>query len=125
MPPTMSLASARIANGLEAANPAYEGVSVAIAPALLRRIWIGPVKAMSLPRRIYVTQEIFDKIIAGNARRLLAHESAHIEQWKQYGRVGFLARYLTDYVRNRLRGLPHTEAYRAIPFEKEASSRIE
>lgn len=125
MPPTIGLAAARAANGLDADNPVYERVKIAVAPDWLRSVWIGPVNAMALPRTIYVTQELFDRIIAGKARSLLAHESVHIEQWKEHGRLGFLGRYLTDYLRNRLRGLPHTEAYRAIRFEKEASSRIE
>jgi hypothetical protein len=125
MPPTISLAAARTANGLDADDPAYERVQIAVAPAWLRSIWVGPVDAMALPRTVYVTQEWFDRIIAGRARQLLAHESVHVEQWKKYGRVGFLRRYVTDYVSNRIHGLPHTEAYRAIGFEKEASSRIE
>jgi hypothetical protein len=125
VPPTIGLAAARAANGLAADNPAYEGVTIAVAPDWMRSLWIGPVNAMALPRTIYVTDELFDRIITGNARSLLAHESVHIEQWKRHGRFGFLGPYLADYVRNRLRGLPHTAAYRAIRFEKEASSRIE
>jgi hypothetical protein len=51
---------------------------------------------------------------------LLRHELVHVEQWRRYGVVGFLARYLTPYVRARLRGYPHWAAYRRIPFEIEA-----
>lgn len=126
MPPeTMSLAAARVANGLDAHDPRYDQVKVAVAPAWLRKAWIGPVRAMALPRHIYVSQDWFDRIAAGQAKELLAHESVHIDQWRRHGRIGFLAKYLGDYLRGRAAGLPHAAAYRAIPFERDASSRIE
>ena len=126
MPPrTMSLSAARVANGLDAEDPRYDRVTVAIAPSWLQTIWIGDVRAMSLPRHIYVSEEWFDKVADGRAKKLLTHESVHIEQWGRHGRVGFLAKYLTDYVRGRAAGLAHADAYRAIGFEREASSRIE
>ena len=43
----------------------------------------------------------------------------------KYGVVGFLVRYLGDYVRGRAMGLPHHVAYRAIRFEREAVERSE
>ncbi|MGE3620895.1 MAG: DUF4157 domain-containing protein [Acidimicrobiia bacterium] len=55
--------------------------------------------------------------------RLLAHERVHVEQWRRWGVVGFLARYLGAYARWRLRGYPHRAAYRRIPFEVEAEWR--
>ncbi len=42
-----------------------------------------------------------------------------------YGVVGFLVRYLGDYLRGRALGLPHHVAYRAIRFEREAVERSE
>src|SRR4051794_6822985 len=54
---------------------------------------------------------------------LLRHELEHVRQWKEFGVVGFLVRYLTPYVRWRLRGYPHWGAYRRIPFEVEAEWR--
>ena len=51
---------------------------------------------------------------------LLAHELVHVRQWRERGAVRFLWRYLGSYVRGRLRGLAHRDAYAAIPFEHEA-----
>ena len=53
-------------------------------------------------------------------RGLLAHELVHVRQWRELGPLRFLWRYLGAYVRGRLRGLGHREAYAAIPFEREA-----
>ena len=53
-------------------------------------------------------------------RGLLAHELVHVRQWRELGAVPFLWRYLRAYVRGRLHGLPHRDAYNAIPFEREA-----
>ena len=51
---------------------------------------------------------------------LLRHELEHVRQWREFGVLGFLVRYLAPYVRWRLRGYPHWGAYRRIPFEIEA-----
>ncbi len=60
--------------------------------------------------------------VAGD-QRLLRHELVHVEQWRRHGLVGFSARYLGSYLRWRLRGHVHWDAYRRIPFEIEASWR--
>jgi hypothetical protein len=52
--------------------------------------------------------------------RLARHEAVHVGQWRRHGVVGFLTRYLGSYVRWRLRGHGHWDAYRHIPFEIEA-----
>ena len=125
MASTLTLAEALAVNGVEEIKPEYASVKVSVAPALLRRAWSGTVRAMTLPRKVFVSQEWFDRIVAGRAARLLRHESVHVDQWRRHGRVGFLTKYLWDYLRLRASGLPHQEAYRAIPFEKEAVSRSE
>ena len=125
MPSTLTLSEALVVNGVDEINPDYDTVKVSVAPSWLRRVWIGNVRAMTLPRRIFVSQEWFDRIVAGRAARLLRHESVHVDQWRRHGRVGFLSRYLWDYLRLRASGLSHQKAYRAIPFEKEAVSRSE
>jgi hypothetical protein len=58
----------------------------------------------------------------GNAE-LVRHELVHVEQWRHFGVVGFLWRYLGAYLGWRLRWHPHRAAYRRIPFEVEASWR--
>jgi hypothetical protein len=52
--------------------------------------------------------------------RLLRHELVHVRQWRDYGVVGFLMRYLGAYLRWRAMGYRHKNAYRRIPFEIEA-----
>lgn len=59
---------------------------------------------------------------AGN-ERLLRHELVHVEQWKRLGFVGFGRRYLGAYLRWRVHGHGHLDAYRRIPLEVEAEWR--
>jgi hypothetical protein len=55
--------------------------------------------------------------------RLLRHEHVHVEQWRTFGVVGFLRRYVGAYLWWRLRLHGHWSAYRRIPFEIEAEWR--
>lgn len=87
------------------------------------RAWVVPVRwlpggvaAVTLRRHVLVRREhVHD-------RPLLAHEMAHVRQWAELGSVGFLWRYLGGYLRGRVRGLSHQEAYRGITLEQEAES---
>jgi hypothetical protein len=78
----------------------------------------GPVppgaSAITLGRLIIVRRR------AASSARLLRHEIVHVRQWRRYGVVGFLRRYLGAYARWRVRGYSHWGAYRRIPFEVEA-----
>ena len=78
------------------------------------------VAAMTIANSIFVAGNWYDKVIDGKQPDLLCHELVHVRQWRTEGRAGFLARYIGDYVRNRLMGLGHGVAYRAIGFEAEA-----
>jgi hypothetical protein len=60
---------------------------------------------------------------AATNERLLRHELVHVGQWRRFGVVGFLWRYLGAYLGWRVRGHPHWAAYRRIPFEVEAEWR--
>lgn len=80
---------------------------------------------MTLRHVIFVSPEVLARIGAGDAAVLLRHEAVHVEQWRTFGIVGFLRRYLSDYLRGRAVGLPHHAAYRAIRFEQEAVDRSE
>jgi hypothetical protein len=51
---------------------------------------------------------------------LAAHEAVHVLQYRRDGFVGMLGRYLRDYLRGRRGGLTHHQAYRAVPYEREA-----
>jgi hypothetical protein len=50
---------------------------------------------------------------------LLRHEVVHVRQWRRYGVIGFLRRYLGAYIVWRLRRKGHRGAYLRIPFEVE------
>jgi hypothetical protein len=57
---------------------------------------------------------------AAGSESLLRHERVHVRQWREHGVVGFLRRYLGDYLRWRLRGYGHRAAYLRIGFEVES-----
>lgn len=54
---------------------------------------------------------------------LRRHEYEHVLQFHELGRVRFLARYLGEYLRWRLRRHGHRGAYRRISFEVRAEWR--
>jgi hypothetical protein len=57
------------------------------------------------------------------SERLLRHELEHVAQYRRLRTIGFLRRYVTAYVRWRLRGYRHRAAYLRIPFEASAEFR--
>jgi hypothetical protein len=69
--------------------------------------------AITLGRRIFVAEGYASEA-------LIRHEMVHVRQAGELGVPRFLWRYVAEYVRNRRRGMPHDEAYRAISFEAEA-----
>src|SRR5215212_2191932 len=82
-------------------------------------VWVGgpvPPGAAAIPLGSLV---IVRRRAAANAG-LLRHEQVHVGQWRRFGVVGFLRRYLGAYLRARAAGFPHSAAYRRIPFEIEA-----
>ena len=94
-------------------------VEIRPAPRALRLLWREPVAAMTLRNRVYVDPRLFDHDAEGLAS-LLLHELVHVRQWRDAGARRFLVRYLGDYVRGRLAGRDHGNAYRGIRYEVEA-----
>ena len=43
-----------------------------------------------------------------------------MRQYRRFGTAAFLGRYVGEYLGRRWAGASHTEAYRAISFEREA-----
>lgn len=78
--------------------------------------WVG---AITTPWAIYIRPHLLGGDPAILAR-LLVHELIHVRQWKTLGVPRFLASYLSDYLRGRLRGLGHRDAYQSIRLEREA-----
>lgn len=107
-------------------DPALMGsVVVRTVPPWLARLWASGTDAMTIRNVIFASQPALERIADGDALVLLTHEAVHVEQWREYGTLGFLRRYLGDYLRGRAIGLPHYAAYRAIRFEREAVERSE
>lgn len=100
-------------------------VTVRPVPSWLARMWGRGTDAMTVRNIIFASQSALERIADGDALVLLSHEAVHVEQWREYGVVGFLVRYVGDYLRGRVLGLPHHVAYRAIRFEREAVERSE
>ncbi len=98
-----------------------ESVEVRPAPTLLRKLWGKGIRAMTLGNRIYLDPASISE--AGRSGGLLiVHELIHARQWSEFGVLGFLRRYLSDYLRGRFEGKGHRRAYLDIGFEQEARS---
>ncbi len=51
---------------------------------------------------------------------LIVHEIVHVGQWHRNGRIRFMYEYVAPYLRERMRGSKHWEAYSRVPAEIEA-----
>lgn len=78
-------------------------------PKLLRA------KGIAINARIYYS--VPSELVTSRLRR---HEQEHIKQYKERGTAIFLLTYLFEYLRNRLSGMTHYQAYRNISYEQEA-----
>jgi hypothetical protein len=94
-------------------------IRVRVAPRWMLLLWRGPVAAMTIGGTIYVRPGL-DKAKPEVLARLLVHELVHVRQWMEVGRIRFAARYVGDYLCQRLRGRSHPDAYAAIRYEVEA-----
>lgn len=96
-----------------------ESVNLYPAGPLLRAIWAEGVKGMTLWRWVFIDPGVFEgsPVPLG---RLTLHELVHLRQISELGWRRFLSNYLRDYLRGRLGGHGHQEAYRQIGLEREA-----
>ena len=76
--------------------------------------------AITLGPVVLVRPDLFDAVVEGERAELVAHELIHVRQWRSAGVVGFVRKYFGDYLRLRLLGLGHDDAYRRIGYEWEA-----
>ncbi len=97
-----------------------ERVPVRLAPWWVRAAWPSGIVAMTVPWVIWVHPTVMDWEPARRAR-LMVHELAHSAQLRRLGWAGFSIAYLKEYLRGRLRGMSHQEAYRSNPLEVEAN----
>lgn len=96
-------------------------------PKLVETMLGGRVTAITLDHVVLVNAKRFEEVASGKDPILFAHELIHVAQWESEGRARFLCRYLTDYLRLRILGLDHDQAYRHIGYEWDAyeqSARI-
>lgn len=111
------LPSARLSDALPGLD--LDRVTVRAAPQWLGGVWGRQIAAMALPRLILIRRDVLESDPAGLGE-LIVHELVHVHQWLRLGLVGFLWRYLRDYLAGRLRGWSHHRAYRAISLESQA-----
>jgi hypothetical protein len=99
-------------------------VKIRVGPIWFRPVWGRRISAIALPWGIYVRPQVMERMAAGSEpvrnTRLVVHELVHIEQWRRFGPVGLLRRYLSDYLVARLRRKSHWDAYRGVRTEVEA-----
>jgi hypothetical protein len=99
-------------------------VPVRIASHVFRFFWARGIVAVAMPWAIYVTDTVAARLRSGaepeRSGSLIVHELAHLEQYARLGPVRHLTQYLGDYLRSRLRGVSHWDAYQAIRLEVEA-----
>jgi hypothetical protein len=99
-------------------------VPVRVASPAFRRFWAKGIAAVAMPWAIYVTEPVYARTQegaeVGRDGPLIVHELAHIDQFIRLGPIRHVVRYVGDYVRGRVRGLSHWEAYRAVRLEVEA-----
>ena len=84
--------------------------------------WLARADGLVLGRRVFLSPASWRLVqeSSSEALALLEHEVVHVEQYRRLGFVGFLRRYLSEYLVGRWRGLGHWKAYRAISLEEEA-----
>lgn len=78
--------------------------------------------AVTLGSLVFFSRSGWTQIAAASDQGLVlvAHELAHVRQYRERGLVRFLWAYAREYFSGRLRGLSHRTAYREISFEIEA-----
>ncbi|GMQ94172.1 MAG: hypothetical protein BMS9Abin12_1656 [Acidimicrobiia bacterium] len=106
--------------GVDAGDLDLSDVTIRVMPPWMSR-GLGPgISAITFGNCIFVSTDAYESVVSGRNSTLLIHELVHVNQWRREGWLAFLARYMSDYLRNRLIGLDHMTAYRAIGFEAAA-----
>ena len=117
---TASAEEAAAAAGLDFHELPARGVAITRMPRWVSAV-LGPrAQAITLGRTVFVADDRLEDVVRGRAPELLAHELVHVRQWGRLGVARFLCVYLADYLRLRMLGLGHFDAYRHIGLEWEA-----
>jgi len=89
-------------------------------PVLMQLGLGASVEAITIGSTIFVAEGSYRSVVSGGSRSLVVHELEHVVQWRRDGTAAFLIRYAMEYLRNRMIGLDHRPAYRAISYEAAA-----
>ncbi|MCR5454898.1 MAG: hypothetical protein K6F33_07940 [Bacteroidales bacterium] len=81
--------------------------------------WLKPFTGITLWPFI-ILRDTADQVGQQGYAVLLNHERIHLRQQAEMLVVFFYIMYFFYYVRNRLKGQTHFDAYRNIPFERES-----
>jgi hypothetical protein len=104
-------------SGIEVPGVPLEGVTFRPMPSVLERLIGKRASAITVRSTVFIRSDTVAAVIAGAKPELTAHELVHVRQWREQGAVGFLCRYLSEYLRLRAFGLGHDDAYRRIGAE--------
>lgn len=77
--------------------------------------------AITFGKRIYLSKSLNQN--DPSAILLIAHELAHVEQYKKNGMILFLLRYIGEFIRNLIIYKSFIIAYQRISFEEEAYNK--
>ncbi len=102
---------------IEVPDVPLDGVTFRPMPPVLERLIGKRASAITIRSTVFVRSDVIDAVVAGSRPELAAHELVHVRQWRQQGSVRFLWRYVSDYLRLRILGLGHDDAYRRIGAE--------
>ena len=103
-------------SGLDLDTEEFGNVVFRPMPAMMQCVLKGHASAITLGSHVYFQRSLFDEVIEGHHPDLVAHELLHTVQWRMDG-IGFVPRYLSEYLRLRLVGATHDAAYRSISYE--------
>ncbi|MFV1970610.1 MAG: DUF4157 domain-containing protein [Acidimicrobiia bacterium] len=117
---SISVAVATRNSGVDTGNLDLSEISIRMMPHWMQFALGSSVAAITIGNSIFVDGDRYDSVVSGKSPGLLVHELVHVDQWRREGKVAFLSRYAGEYVRNRMIGLDHRTAYRAIGFEAAA-----
>ena len=91
-------------------------------PAGRLLVWLCRAEAVTVGRSVFFSRRGWLELERRSRKGLvlLAHELAHVDQYRRRGLLAFLAAYLGEYLEGRRRSLSHRQAYLEISFEREA-----
>ena len=94
------------------------------ARAWFEKVYLSNSAAIAFPHVIYMHTRLY-RLPRAEVARLVLHELVHVSQWQSEGKLRFLAIYVFDYLRGRLRRIGHQRSYEAIRYEVKAREAVD